>query len=291
MVSKANNRRTFRGHGSILLAIITFTLGFLFGRNFSLLQSSADCKHVPERALEPTIAERALEPAIAVSQPVEWQTPEEILNERHKECEGRKISSTGGFCLTKKKNIGGNQMKDEKLADFLGNNVFSGYTVMDLGAGLGHYGVLFRENPNVKSWVGYDGAMNVQEQTKGLVRFMDLTQPHASDERPCVGADWVLSLEVAEHIPVVHTDAYLRNIRCRARVGAVISWGRPEQKGGLGHVNTRTESDAIAAVERWGFKVDWELTNAARATATLPHFKKTVVVYHVIKDSLNDPSV
>lgn len=130
--------------------------------------------------------------------------------------------------------------------------------------------------------MGYDGALNVQKVSDGLVRFMDLTQPHAADERPCVGADWVMSLEVAEHIPVIHTNAYLRNVRCRARVGAVVSWGQPEQTGGRGHVNLKTEQEAIAAVEPWGFRVDWDLTKAARAAATLPHFTKTVVVYRVI---------
>jgi len=156
----------------------------------------------------------------------------------HKECEGGKqISSTGGFCLTKKPTIGGNQIYDRSLALHLANNVFHGQSVVDLGAGLGHYGKIFREPDSaVTEWVGYDGAMNVQARTDGLVRFMDLTQPHASDERPCVGADWALSLEVAEHIPVKDTDNYLRNVRCRARVGAVISWGLPTQTGGLGHV-------------------------------------------------------
>jgi len=172
-------------------------------------------------------------------------------------------------------------MYDQPLAEYFANHIFAGRTVVDLGAGLGHYGKIFQAGQKVKEWVGYDGAMNVQEQTEGLVRFMDLTQPHASDERPCVGADWAMSLEVAEHIPVEHTDAFLRNVRCRARIGAVISWGRPEQTGGLGHVNTRTEADAIAAVERWGFTVDWDLTKGARAAATLSHFTKTVVVYRL----------
>jgi hypothetical protein len=91
-----------------------------------------------------------------------------------------------------------------------------------------------------------------------------------------------MSLEVAEHIPVEHTDAYLRNVRCHAREGAVISWALPTQTGGLGHVNTREEQDAIAAVEKWGFKVDWDLTNRTRASATLSHFTRTPVVYRVV---------
>lgn len=212
-----------------------------------------------------------------------WKVPAHIATQRHDECLNSKISKTGGFCLTKSKFAGGNQMFDRPLADFLAHHVFKDQTVVDLGAGLGHYGKIFQEpNSPVKAWVGYDGAINVEEVTEGLVRFMDLTQPHATDERSCVQADWAMSLEVAEHIPVVHTDAYLRNIRCHARVGAVISWGLPEQTGGLGHVNCRTEADAVAAVEKWGFKADWDLTKQLREVATLNHFKKTPVVYRVV---------
>lgn len=286
------NKRISIEHRSLVLAVISFTFGLLLGNNFLFQNISKNCPIPSDKALESAtaVSESSQKDFITLTK-VDWQIPKEILTERHKECEGQKISSTGGFCLTKRKNIGGNQMFDTQLAQFLGNNVFSGHTVIDLGAGLGHYGNLFRQNPNVKGWVGFDGAMNVQDQTNGLVKFMDLTQPHAADERPCVAADWVLSLEVAEHIPVVHTDAYLRNVRCHARFGAVISWARPEQTGGLGHVNTRTESNAIAAVERWGFKVDWELTNAARASATIPHFTKTVVVYHVVKNTTSNYNV
>ena len=93
---------------------------------------------------------------------------------------------------------------------------------------------------------------------------MDLTQPHAADERPCIKGGWVLSLEVAEHIPPQFTDSYIRNIRCSCRIGAVLSWAHPSQTGGLGHVNTKHQKDAIEAMTRWGFYVDEEATKAAR---------------------------
>jgi len=48
------------------------------------------------------------------------------------------------------------------------------------------------------------------------------------------------------------------------------------------YVNMRTEENAIEAVERWGFKVDWDLTKAARAAAMQNHFKNNVVVYRII---------
>mmetsp|Transcript_11225 Transcript_11225/g.18548 ORF Transcript_11225/g.18548 Transcript_11225/m.18548 type:complete len:314 (+) Transcript_11225:172-1113(+) len=215
---------------------------------------------------------------------MDWEIPGEIKEERHKECDGRKTSSTGGFCLTEKNHIGGNWMVDTDLGSHLRDNLFNGMHVVDLGAGLGHYGKIFREEGSpVKSWVGFDGAMNVESATDGLVRFMDLTQPHPADERPCVKGDWVLSLEVAEHIPPQFTDHYIRNLRCSCTVGAVVSWAVPAQTGGLGHVNCKEEKDAIAAMERWGFVVDREASEAAQAAASMDHFKRNTLVYRVKK--------
>mmetsp|Transcript_8306 Transcript_8306/g.14062 ORF Transcript_8306/g.14062 Transcript_8306/m.14062 type:complete len:333 (-) Transcript_8306:76-1074(-) len=217
-------------------------------------------------------------------QVMDWEIPSEIKEERHKECDGRKTSSTGGFCLTTKNHIGGNWMVDTDLGNHLRDILFKGMNVVDLGAGLGHYGKIFREEGSpVKSWVGFDGAMNVESATDGLVRFMDLTQPHPADERPCVKGDWVLSLEVAEHIPPQFTDHYIRNLRCSCTVGAVVSWAVPAQTGGLGHVNCKEEKDAIAAMERWGFVVDRDASDAAQAAAGMSHFKRNTLVYRVKK--------
>jgi hypothetical protein len=72
------------------------------------------------------------------------------------------------------------------MATFLAQNIFNGKWVVDLGAGLGHYGTIFQKVDGVK----VDGAIYVRGATDGLVRFMDLTQPHASDERPRVAGDW-----------------------------------------------------------------------------------------------------
>jgi len=223
---------------------------------------------------------------------VRWDAPEPIRNSRRDECakNGARVTRTGGFCLpygSKARNvsIGGNALYDKRMAHYLAQHIFENATVVDLGAGLGHYGKIFQEPGSpVRAWAGYDGALNVEDVTDGLVRFMDLTQPDATDARPCVGADWVMSLEVAEHIPPPFTDAFLRNVRCHARVGAVISWALPSQTGGLGHVNMRDEADAQASVQRWGFHVDHNATTAARAASTLPWFKKSISVYRLNAD-------
>jgi hypothetical protein len=175
-----------------------------------------------------------------------WIIPQDIAIARRSECNNATVSLTGGFCLTHGKHLGGNEYFDAPMAQFLAEKIFNGATVVDLGAGLGHYGRLFQNTP-VKKWNGYDGAINIKEATDSFVRFMDLTQPHAADERPCVGADWVLSLEVAEHIPPQYTDNFLRNVRCRAKLGAVVSWALPGQ-GGHHHVNNLSEEEQHAAI-------------------------------------------
>jgi len=209
-----------------------------------------------------------------------WNLPKEIIEQRFKECDANtRVSKTGGYCLPKDGVIGGNHIYDRRMAEYLANNIFAGKTVVDLGAGLGHYGRIFNEEGSkVSKWEGYDGALNVNEVTNGLVNFMDLTQPDAADERDCVSADWVLSLEVGEHIPPEYTENFLRNIRCHAREGAVISWAQPGQ-GGTGHVNTRTVEDVMALMKKWGFKVDHRRTDEVRHAAKRHYFARNVVVY------------
>jgi len=207
-----------------------------------------------------------------------WSPPLRVVQMREKECEEFRTSKTGGFCISeKRKNIGGNEIVDESLAEYLAKNVFVDKTVVDLGAGLGHYGKYFRkEGSKVAGWVGYDGALNVNRVTDGLVKFMDLTQPDAGDERECDSADWVMSLEVGEHIPSEYADAYLRNIRCHAREGAVISWA---QQGGHMHVNMQPIENVMKMMEEWGFRVDSKRTKELQEASKRYYFKRNAVVY------------
>ena len=264
-------------------AVLCFALGHLLGKQVHL-----ECP-----APSPTVASAGLRiadvgappssPSPASLTAINWTIPPDIAAERRKECDGgRKTSSTGGFCLTRTKTIGGNHWVDTPLGEHLRDNLFRGADVIDLGAGLGHYGKIFvAPGSPVKSWAGFDGAINVRGATDGFVSFMDLTQPHAADERPCVQGDWVLSLEVAEHIPPEFTDSFLRNVRCSCRVGAVVSWAVPSQTGGLGHVNTKEQKDAIAAMARWGFVLDEEASKTLQQAASMEHFKRNTLVYRV----------
>ena len=44
-------------------------------------------------------------------------------------------------------------------------------------------------------------------------------------------ADWVLCLEVAEHIPLEHEDTLINNLHQHNRIGIVVSWAQKGQGG------------------------------------------------------------
>jgi 2-polyprenyl-3-methyl-5-hydroxy-6-metoxy-1,4-benzoquinol methylase len=50
--------------------------------------------------------------------------------------------------------------------------------------------------------------------------------------------DWIISLEVAEHIPEIYEAVYLDNIFRHAKEGIILSWAVPGQ-GGLSHINNK----------------------------------------------------
>eukprot|EP00327_Prymnesium_parvum_P035786 CAMPEP_0195636610 /NCGR_PEP_ID=MMETSP0815-20121206/23957_1 /TAXON_ID=97485 /ORGANISM="Prymnesium parvum, Strain Texoma1" /LENGTH=290 /DNA_ID=CAMNT_0040778723 /DNA_START=31 /DNA_END=900 /DNA_ORIENTATION=+ len=109
-------------------------------------------------------------------------------------------------------------------------------SVNDFGAGVGQYGHALRMLDPGVDWRGYDGAGNVENYTSGFVRFFDLTMPLSLPK-----ADWLLSLEVGEHVPHQWEYMVLRNLHVHQRRGIIVSWAALGQLG-TGHVNNHNQS-------------------------------------------------
>lgn len=125
-------------------------------------------------------------------------------------------------------------------------------SLVDFGAGVGQYYYALREHaarPKALRWRGYDGAGDVEEYTSGLVRFVDLTLPSLALER----ADWVVSLEVGEHVPREHEYTFIRNLHAHNCIGVVLSWAC---YGGHQHVNRRPNEFVIDAFTQLGYRYD-----------------------------------
>ena len=114
-------------------------------------------------------------------------------------------------------------------------------TILDVAAGVGAYGhSLFSLDPTLQArrqWRGHDGAGNIEEVTAGFVRFSDLTLPDLALPK----ADWVVALEVAEHVPNMHEEQLVRNLHAHACRGVILSWAILGQAG-TSHVNNHDKA-------------------------------------------------
>jgi len=84
---------------------------------------------------------------------------------------------------------------------------------------------------------------------------MDLTIPQYGIRQ----YDWIISLEVAEHIPEKYEAVYLDNILRHATKGIILSWAVPGQ-GGLSHINNKPIEYVTKVMRDNGFKRDAENT-------------------------------
>nr|XP_045598256.1 uncharacterized protein LOC123758114 isoform X2 [Procambarus clarkii] len=190
--------------------------------------------------------------------------------------------------------------------------LFGNTTVADLGAGLGHYGRCFLrrsegilnhpnkveiENINkdytnlmkhaglsgtpqvINSWNGWDGAANIDEFTNGRIASADLSSP-ATLGGPF---DWVMSLEVGEHIPESGEKNFLDNLVKHACVGVVLSWAVPGQ-GGHSHVNCRSNDYVRKEMAARGLESDKLAEVKLRKNVDqLTYFMNTLMVFRYPK--------
>ena len=139
-------------------------------------------------------------------------------------CKCNGIGPTGGFCLDRNKvHVGGNQMWCQNLAKEF-RQLFNKQSVYDFGAGLGWYGKALLANDtdgySVTSYTAFDGAENVDLIfPDGFVKHLDLSQPIRLPPK-----DWVLSLEVGEHIPAAYEKTFIENLHRHNKKGIVLSW-------------------------------------------------------------------
>lgn len=110
------------------------------------------------------------------------------------------------------------QQLSQKLVSFFDNK--NAASVLELGAGLGLYTKTLQENRIFSSC--YDGNIDTQTLSKGKCRILDL-----SLDVKLAKHDWVLCLEVGEHLPKQYEDILLNNIIQNSKYGIVMSWAVP----------------------------------------------------------------
>ena len=142
--------------------------------------------------------------------------------------------------------------------------------VVDFGCGNGKYVEQMSEFLECK---GFDGNPNTSILTNGLGIEMDLSKPVRVKQ-----ADWVLSLEVGNHIPEDFEGTFLENIYKTAKKGVIISWAIPRQKG-PGQLNKQPNSYIISKFTDNGFTYDSEITERLRKSSEFFWLKKSLMVF------------
>jgi len=195
-------------------------------------------------------------------------------------CKEKGTTTTGGFCVSKEEiEKGGNHMWCKPLgAAFI--EIMQQKTVLVLGAGQGHYENYWVSDFPVEkrplhtySCDGGYGINNATEDFAHPVQYCDLTKPLHFGMY-----DWVLCLEVGEHIPEKFEKKVIYNIIRSAKEGVILSWASGGQTG-YHHVNNRNNDYIISAMEDYFFTYDEEESKRLRGLATQQWFRKTIMVF------------
>ena len=90
--------------------------------------------------------------------------------------------------------------------------------------------------------------------------------------------DWIVSLEVAEHIPAEYETVYLSNLIRHAKEGIILSWAVPGQDGHY-HINNRPFTYVLKTMDSLGFTFSQDETMILRQSATLPWLRANTSVF------------
>jgi len=150
-------------------------------------------------------------------------------------------------------------------------------TVFDIGCGDGWYTHFLNEHGILT--VGFDGNPDTSSFAGNGCYHLDFSVPLS----PVFPANWVLSLEVGEHIPAEFEGTFIDNIARYCSKGVVISWSIPEY-GGEGHVNPQSNEYICEKFTKKGFILDESATETLRnSAAEYPTpcywFRKTLMVF------------
>ena len=161
---------------------------------------------------------------------------------------------------------------DNGLMDALPQIFEENSTVVDFGCGNADY-AKHLHNKGFKC-EAYDGNPNTPEMTDGLGKVLDLSKEFNLGKT----FDYVISLEVAEHIPKEFEDVYINNLIKHTDSYLIMSWALDGQ-GGDGHVNEQNEDYVLNLFDKLGMTYHQDISQILRDVAKLGWFKKTIYVF------------
>ena len=184
------------------------------------------------------------------------------------------VAASGGYCqkegsVRKRKSFTDTHLTKEVSI------LLKGKRVGAFGDGPGLYKQYYDGTGLLEVYDAYDGAPFIETETSGNVKFLDLSIPQYG--LPIY--DWVICLEVAEHIPVMYEDIFLSNLVRHAKSGIILSWAVPGQPGHY-HVNNKPLSLVVESMKKLGFERDEKMSKFLQMRAHNGPLKNNTNVYY-----------
>lgn len=152
--------------------------------------------------------------------------------------------------------------------------IYSPIKAADIGCGNGTYCKALK----AFSWPivhGYEGTPNIKElNIYDDIMVIDLTKRRWVE----MNYDFVLCLEVGEHIPKQFEQIFVDNLCEYTHKDLVLSWAVPGQ-GGTGHFNEQPNIYVALEIRKRGFKLEKEKTLMLRRAASLRWLRQTLMVF------------
>ena len=183
------------------------------------------------------------------------------------------VSANGGWCSKISGRNSTQHMTDEPLALALSEFLHS-KRVASFGDGPGFYKDLLLNYGEVLSYNAFDGAPYVESTTNNNVKFLDLSVPIYHLQK----YDWVISLEVAEHIPKEFEAVYLDNLVRHSNEGIILSWAKIGQ-GGHSHINNQDFPYIKSIMELRNYYYDQELSEKFKKGSSFDWFRSNINVF------------
>lgn len=161
---------------------------------------------------------------------------------------------------------------DQKFADAILEFLPEAGTILELGAGLGCYTHYFLKSGKFTNVVGIEVASNVNELTSGFIHQADLTEKQEFNH-----FDWVICLEVPEHIPKKYEEIFVDNLVKASPNGIVLT--------GNGHGNLQAREYVVLLMKAKGYEYDDGKSRILRSQAKF----SWLMVFHKQRSSVQAP--
>lgn len=146
-------------------------------------------------------------------------------------------------------------------------------SAVDFGCGMGKYiRWLARAGFDCE---GYDGNPDTPQLSQGFCKVLDISEPFDLGRK----FDWVISIEVGEHIPKKYEKNFVENLMRHCKRGIVISWALKGQRGD-GHVNCQNNDYIKDLFASYGYENDLEAEKFIRGRLRrLRYLRRTLMVF------------